>query len=107
MNVTFADEPLYENCAVLANAERTYGSLTAIALVSFLEEARNVETAEELIGLLGPDIIIDDDSLSVAIGSDYRAAFVVVGTRHRRDAMGRIEWASVTRMKMLEMSRVP
>lgn len=108
MNVTFEGEPLHETCVILANAERAYGSIAAAALIAFLEDARAAETGEELLSILGADgILHPDDSLSVAVGSDYRAALVIVGQRHRRGADGRVEWASVTRLKMLEISRVP
>jgi len=108
MNITFEGEPLHETCIVLANAEHAYGSVAAAALVSFLEEARASETAEDLLVMLGDDLFLHaDDSLSVAIGSDYRAALIVVGERHRTNADGRIVWESVTRLKMLEISRLP
>lgn len=108
MNVTFEGELLHETCIVLANAEQAYGSVAAAALVSFLEEARASGTAEDLMIMLGDELSLHaDDTLSVAIGSDYRAALIVVGERYQTDANGRIVWASVTRLKMLEISRLP
>lgn len=108
INLTFEGEPLHEICADLEKAEQAYGSIAAAALVSFISDAVSFETANELLGFLGDDIkILPDDSLSVAIGSDYRATLVVVGTRYSRDAEGRIVWASVTRLKLLAISRVP
>lgn len=108
INITFEGEPLHEICVDLHNAEQAYGSIAAASLVTFLSDALAFETADELIDLLGDEIIIlPNDSLSVAIGSDYRAALVVVGTRHKVDAGGRIIWSSVTRLKLLEVSRVP
>jgi len=79
----------------------------AAALVTFLSDARSLETVDELLDLFGNEIKITvDDSLSVAIGADYRADLVVVGSRHLRDAKGRIVWASVTRLKIMAISRV-
>ncbi len=75
--------------------------------MTFLSDARSLETVGELLDLFGDDIkIAGDDSLSVAIGADYCADVVVVGTCHSRDAMGRIVWASVTRLKIMAISRV-
>ena len=108
INITFEGEPLHETCVDLRNAEQAYGSVSAAALVTFLSEAQSFETADELLDFLGGDAkILLDDSLSVAIGSDYRAALVVVGSRHTRDEGGRIAWASVSRLKLLAISRVP
>ncbi|MEJ7776982.1 MAG: hypothetical protein WKF52_06320 [Sphingomicrobium sp.] len=108
INITFEGEPLHEICADLEKAEQAYGSVSAGALVAFISDALSFETADELLAFLGDDAkILPDDSLSVGIGADYRAALVVVGKRHSRDAAGRIAWASVTRLKLLAISRVP
>ncbi|MBX3565594.1 MAG: hypothetical protein KF730_13575 [Sphingomonas sp.] len=108
INITFEGQPLHDICADLGLAEQAYGSVAAAALVTFLSDARSLETVDELLDLFGDDIkIAGDDSLSVAIGADYSADLVVVGTRHSRDAGGRIVWASVTRLKIMAISRVP
>lgn len=108
INVTFEGETLHGICISLANAEREYGSVAAGALVSFLEDARALERADELLDLLGNEVKIQpDDSLFVAFGSDYRGTLVVVGRRYGLDAHGRIDWKSVTRLKLVEISRVP
>jgi hypothetical protein len=108
INVTFESEHLHGTCVSLASAEQAYGSMAAGALVAFLEDARALERADELLALLGDDVkVLEDDSLSVAFGSDYRARLVVVGERYDRDPAGRVEWASVTRLKLQEISRVP
>lgn len=108
INLTFEGEPLHEICADLEKAEQAYGSVTAGALVAFISDALSFETADELLAFLGDDIkILLDDSLSVAIGSDYRATLAVVGTHHSRNGAGRIVWASVRRLKLLAISRVP
>jgi hypothetical protein len=106
--IAFEDEGLHGTCVNLERAEQAYGSVSAAALVTFLSDAESLESVEELMGVMGEEIIIlPDDSLSVAIGSDYRAALVVVGTRHALDASGRIVWSSVARLKLLAISRVP
>jgi len=107
INITFEGQTLHDVCADLERAEQAFGSVSAGTLVMFLSDARSLETVDELLDLFGEDIKIGvDDSLSVAIGADYRAELVVVGTRHSRDEAGRIEWASVTRLKLLAISRV-
>ncbi len=108
INITFEGQPLHDICASLEMAEQAYGTVSAGALVTFLSEARSLETVDELIELLGDDVdIATDDTLSVAIGADYQVDLAVVGTRHSRDTGGRIVWASVTRLKVLAISRVP
>ncbi|ACB95175.1 hypothetical protein [Beijerinckia indica] len=107
INISFEGEPLHEICIDLSKAEQAYGSIAAGALVAFISDAQALETVDELIELLGGDIIIfADDSLSVAIGSDHRATLVVVG-RHKMGSDGRIVWSSVTRLKLLKIARVP
>lgn len=108
INLTFEGDPLYEICADLGLAEQAYGSISAGALVAFISEAASFETADELIAFLGGDVnILPDDSLSVAIGSEYQATLIVVGKRYSRDDPGRVIWSSVTRLKVLDISRVP
>lgn len=108
ITISFEDGPLHDTCVELQKAELEYGSLSAAALVTFISEALAFENVEELIGLFGEEIkILPDDSLSLSIGSDYRAALIVAGTRSKRDAEGRVIWSSVTRLKLVEMSRVP
>lgn len=108
INITFEGQPLHDICADLGLAERAFGSVTAAALVTFLSDARSLEIVDELLDLFGNDIkIAEDDSLSIAIGAEYVAKLVVVGTRHSRDATGRVDWASVTRLKIIAISRMP
>ena len=85
-----------------------FGSVSAEALVNFISDALAFDNVEELADFLDNDIkFLVDDSLSVAIGSDYRAALVAAGTRFDRDADGRTVWASVTRLKLMNISRLP
>jgi hypothetical protein len=76
--------------------------------VTFISDAMAFENVSELLDFLGEGVdILSDDSLSVAIGSDYHAILIVVGKRFNRQANGRIVWTSVTRLKLLEISRLP
>ena len=108
INISFQDAPLHDLCVDLERAEQMFGSVSAAALVNFISEADAFENVQELIDFLGGDLEVSvDDSIFVAIGADYRATFVVVGTRFNRDDHGRIVWESVTRLKLVEISRWP
>lgn len=105
--ISFEDEQLHQVCVNLQRAEQMFGSMNAEALVTFISDAQALENVAELIELIGEDArILLDDSLSVAIGAEYRAALVVAGRRFDRDADGRVVWSSVTRLKLVEISRL-
>lgn len=105
--ISFENQVLHDSCVELERAEQLFGSVHAGALVTFLSDAWAFENACELIAFLdGGAKIGPDDSLSVAIGTDYRATLVVVGKRFARDSHGRVVWASVTRLKLTEISRL-
>lgn len=92
----------------LSRAEAEYGSLSAAALTTFISDAQAFENVQELLDYPAQEIkILPDDSLSVLIGADYGATLVVAAKRFDRDAMGRVIWSSVTRLKLVTMSRVP
>jgi len=108
INISFEDAALHDLCVDLDRAEKVFGSISASALVNFISDANAFESVRELIDFIGGDIEITvDDSLSIALGSDYRVYLVAVGTRFIRDAEGRIVWASVSRLKLLHISRSP
>lgn len=106
--ISFEDTALHDLCVDLDRAEQMLGSVTASALVNFISDAIAFENVGELIEFLAGDVEMRmDDSLSISLGSDYRAYLVVVGTQFRRDAHGRIVWESVTRLKLVQISRLP
>jgi hypothetical protein len=106
--ISFEDQALHDTCVDLERAELTLGSVGASALVGFISDAMAFDNMDELIDFLGGDAqILEDDSLSVSIGSDYRAALVAVGKRVVRDPAGRIVWSSVKRVKLVQISRLP
>jgi hypothetical protein len=108
ITISFEDQPLHDSCVDLHRAEQLFGSVHAAALVTFISDAMAFENASELIDFLDGDIqILPDDSLSVTIGSDYRAGLVVAGKRIQRNTEGRVLWTSVTRLKLVEISRLP
>lgn len=108
ITISFEDQPLHDTCVDLERAEQLLGSISAAALVNFISDALAFENVGELAEFLGEDIeFLEDDSLSVAIGSDYRAALVVAGRRFDRDVAGRVVWSSVKRLKLVQISRLP
>lgn len=108
ITISFEDQPLHDVCVDLARAEQLFGSVSASALVNFISEAMAFENVGELVEFIGDDVEISgDDSLFVGIGSEYRAALVVAGTRFERDADGRVIWSSVTRLKLVQITRWP
>jgi hypothetical protein len=71
-----------------------------------LAEAEAFENAQELIDFLGSDVTISkDDSLFAVVGSDCVVRFVVVGRRFRKRVDKTADWASVQRLKIVEISR--
>lgn len=105
--ISFEDLPLHDICVDLERAEQLLGSISAAALVNFISDALAFENVGELADFIGDDAkILEDDSLSVAIGSDYQAILVVAGKRFDRDAAGRVVWSSVTRLKLVQISRL-
>lgn len=107
ITIAFEDQELHDTCIELDKAELAFGGLNAGALVTFISEAHAFTNVQELMDFLGDQItILADDSLSVSIGSDYGAALVVTGKRFERDADRRIIWSSVTRLKLVTISRV-
>lgn len=108
ITISFETQQLHDDCVNLQRAEQLFGSINAEALVTFLSDAAAFENAEELIDFLDEQVRIDlDDSILVAIGSEYRAALVAVGKRFKLDAEDRVRWDSVTRLKLVEISRLP
>ena len=105
--ISFENQVLHDSCVELERAEKLFGSVHASALVTFLSDAWAFENACELIAFLdGGAKIGPDDSLTVAIGTEYHASLVPVGTQFARDSHGRVVWASVTRLKLTEISRL-
>lgn len=105
MIVSFETAALQQACYVIELAEEQFGAVHAQALIALLADIEAFETGAELIEFLGDDAAVAlDDSLSLPIGSDYRAALVAAGARYSRDGSGRVVWSSVTRLKLLKIT---
>lgn len=107
ITLSFEDQLVHDACTDLDRAERLYGRVEAEDLVTLISDALALENAQELIDLHGGIIIEGDNSLHVPIGADYRAALVPVGIRFSRSGDGRVLWETVTRLKLVEVSRLP
>lgn len=73
------------------------GPQCASDLMTFLADAESMSNAAELIEFRGEETH-EGDSLSFAIGSDYRATLTVVGKKPTRKPGGEIDWDSVQHM---------
>lgn len=105
MIVSFATAALQQACYVLELAEEQFGPVHAQALITLLADIEAFETGAELIEFFGDDAAVaSNDSLSLPIGSDYRAALVAAGARYSRDGSGHVVWSSVTRLKLVEIA---
>jgi hypothetical protein len=106
--ISFDTRDLLECCSSLEVAEQRLGSAHAQALVSLIADAEAFENAGELIQFFGSQAhVAENDSISLAIGSHYRMEFVAAGIRFVRDAADKIDWTSVRRLKLVELSRCP
>jgi hypothetical protein len=101
--VSFKTVALQKACLVLELAEEQFGAVHAQALIALLAEIEAFGTAAELIDFLDAPVALND-SLSLPIGSDYRATFTATGARYGRDDEGRVVWSSVTRLKLMQIT---
>jgi len=93
-------------CAQLDLAEQQLGSVSASELVRVLAEAASVDNVAELLDMLGNDgKILADDSICIAIGADYYIDLIAIGRHVQRDCNQRLIWTSVTRLKLMAISR--
>lgn len=108
ITISFEHAEHHEMCSSLERAEQLLGSVSAGELVRFLSDAAACDNVADLIGLLGDDIKVSgNDSLSVMIGSDYRADLIAMGKHVKHDDDDRVLWTSVIRLKLMAISRVP
>jgi hypothetical protein len=107
ITLSFEDQRVHDACTDLDRAERLYGRVEAEDLVTLISDALALENAQELLDLHGGIIIQEGVSLQVPIGAGYRAALVPVGTRFNRSDDGSVLWETVTRLKLVEVARLP
>jgi hypothetical protein len=61
------------------------------------------ENASEAIEFFSPGASFEGSSLFLLIGACLRARLVAAGTRFERDAERNVVWASVKRLKLMEV----
>jgi hypothetical protein len=106
--VSFETSDLRECCWRIEVAEQQLGTVHAQALVTLIAELEAFEIAAEMLSFMRTSAIItDSDSLLIEVGSDYVATFVPVGVRFGRDEYGRVDWSTVRRLKLTEISKRP
>jgi hypothetical protein len=102
--VSFQEKDLHDCSYETEIAEARLGDVLAQALATLIADAEASETAEELMEIRNPAVIIDSgDSLLVPIGADCRARFVAVGHEFSRDKGGIPIWSSVRRLKLVAL----
>lgn len=97
LTISFASAEWKRICADIEAAQEEMGAQAATDLMTFLAEAESMPNAAELIDFRGEEFG-EGDSLSFAIGSDYRATLTVVGKKPTRKPGGGIDWDSVQHM---------
>jgi hypothetical protein len=104
--VSYDTTALQQACYVLEHAEQQYGAVHAQALIALIADVEAFDNGAELIDFWNEELVItNDDSLLLPVGADYRATLTAVGSRYQRDADGRVVWSSVTRLKLLAITR--
>lgn len=97
LTISFISAKWKQICTNIEAAQEELGAQAASDLLTFLAEAESMPNAAELIDFRGEEIG-EGDSLSIAIGSDYRATLTVVGKKPTRKPGGEIDWESVQHM---------
>lgn len=97
LTISFISAEWKQICTNIEAAQEELGAQAASDLMTFLAEAESMPNAAELIDFRGEEIG-EGDSLSIAIGSDYRATLTVVGKKPTRKPGGEIDWESVQHM---------
>jgi hypothetical protein len=102
--VSFNTQDLRDCCASLERAEAVFGSAHAQELMTVLSDAEAVDPAAELMELYAPDVAVDGNSLSLPIGVNYRLSFIAIGATIVRDREIGLDWGTVWRLKMMDIS---
>jgi hypothetical protein len=102
--VSFNTQHLRNCCSSLERAEAVIGSVHAQELMTVLSDAEAADTAAEFIDLYAPAVAVDGDSFSMAIGVQYRLLFVAIGAKLCRDREVGLNWGTVRRLKMMDIS---
>jgi hypothetical protein len=103
--ISFNSKDLRDSCASLERAEALIGYAHAQELIMLLSDAESQETAADLIDFYAPDATDDGDTILLRIGTLYQLRFVAVGTAPVCAPGAGLNWRSVRRLKLMEISR--
>jgi hypothetical protein len=98
--LSFSTKELRDTCQQLERADATYGAKQAQALFSVLAEVDAAETAEDLQALHADNIVVAEDSLSIAFAPQCRAHFKAV-PQAASDTI--VSWSIVRRLKLVQV----
>lgn len=103
MIVSFNTQCLRDCCESLVCAEEVIGTPHAQELMTLLSDAEAAETALELIELYTPNVEVASGTISLPVGTGYRASFVAIGIT-LGDRSAEFDWGAVRRLKMMDLS---
>lgn len=104
MIISFNSQDLRDCCASLERAEAAIGSTHARELMAALSDAEAAETAADFVELYKPNATVTGDSVTLVIGTQYRAIFEAIGASLVRNRKTALDWRSVRRLKMMDLS---
>ncbi len=88
-------------------AEAALGDMHAKALATLLTEAEAADNVAELMSILGQDAHIDDDdSVHIRVGLVFMAQLVAIGSKFKRNKNGKVDWATVQRLKLVDIAEL-
>ena len=99
LTISFESAEWKRICNKIEEAQEKLGAQSSSDLMTFLAETEAMPNAAELIDFRGGEIS-EGDSLSFAIGSDYRVTLTIVGKEPTRAPSGEINWVSVQHMML-------
>jgi hypothetical protein len=103
--ISFDTRALRDQCASLEMAEAAFGSAHASELIAALADAEAAEHAAEFMELYPGGVTTTNERFSVPIGTEYRTAFQALGVTIVRSSKGTLDWQTVRRLKMMDLSR--
>ncbi|WP_392338821.1 hypothetical protein [Loktanella salsilacus] len=105
--VSFITLELQVACNTITVAEQSFGVVHAQALISLIADIEAFDHAAELIDFLGNEAEVTlNDTLSLAVGSGYRAIFQPAARKYLRSDAGQVLWPTVKRLKLIELTEI-
>lgn len=104
--VSFGSKKLRTLCATSSELFKWLGVPHAQLFIQLISDVEAFDNAADLLEYLGNDVslVLNRDALVVAIGTRYQGVFVATGAKFKRNDAGHVEWSSVRRLKLTELS---